>query len=415
LVGAGTLDENASAAETPAAEDKYNLLRYDITPTPYERTVQLTPAVTLTADTDSDVLVFETELNASQHYRTGIAAHVLSGNPVVELSSGGVSFGAFFIEEFDVPQTAGTGETAPQSEPYFFLEPIYLSSGSVELTFTALRGSVEISRVIVEDTEAVSVERFDVTRRLVTPAPSAEANELFGFLGEQFGKRILTAQHVTYSTGNAEIEAVYRATGRKPAVRFGDTDFSVQSRTDRELERAKEWHADGGIVGYTWIWSSPGGGSHYADQTDFTLNAALVGAANSGVEQMPIEFVDEMAESGEITHELALMIRAVDNAAAFLLELQSEGIPVLWNPLPDGGSSLYWWGAGGGDAYVQLWRLMYDRLISFHGINNLIWVWSGGSLSCYPGDNRVDIIGESIFDGGGSGAVKFGYTAGYVL
>lgn len=28
------------------------------------------------------------------------------------------------------------------------------------------------------------------------------------------------------------------------------------------------------------------------------------------------------------------------------------------------------------DATKALWRLMYDRLVKTHGLNNLIWVWT---------------------------------------
>ena len=47
-----------------------------------------------------------------------------------------------------------------------------------------------------------------------------------------------------------------------------------------------------------------------------------------------------------------------------------------------------------------LWRLMFDRLVNYHGLNNLIWVWttsaSDDAATWYPGDDYVDILGMDI-------------------
>jgi mannan endo-1,4-beta-mannosidase len=87
----------------------------------------------------------------------------------------------------------------------------------------------------------------------------------------------------------------------------------------------------------------------------------------------------------------------------------------LWNPLPDGGSRLHWWGNSSGEDYARLWRLMFERMVNFHGLNNLIWLWSGGSHAFHPGDSRVDITSESVFVNlaVGSQAVRFAQTADY--
>ncbi len=46
-----------------------------------------------------------------------------------------------------------------------------------------------------------------------------------------------------------------------------------------------------------------------------------------------------------------------------------------------------------------MYRLMYDRFVNVHGLNNLIWVWNGQSASWYPGDDVVDVIGEDLYPG----------------
>lgn len=42
---------------------------------------------------------------------------------------------------------------------------------------------------------------------------------------------------------------------------------------------------------------------------------------------------------------------------------------------------------------------MYDRFVDYHGLNNLIWVWTSqvGDKTWYPGDEYVDIIGRDNY------------------
>ena len=45
---------------------------------------------------------------------------------------------------------------------------------------------------------------------------------------------------------------------------------------------------------------------------------------------------------------------------------------------------------------------MYDRMVNFHGLKNLIWVWTRepNDEAWYPGDQYVDIIGRDIYKDG---------------
>jgi hypothetical protein len=76
-------------------------------------------------------------------------------------------------------------------------------------------------------------------------------------------------------------------------------------------------------------------------------------------------------------------------------------VPILWRPLHEAEGKWFWWGAKGPEACKWLWKLLYDRLVNYHQLNNLIWVWtSTGSPSArewYPGDQYVDIIGADIY------------------
>ena len=61
----------------------------------------------------------------------------------------------------------------------------------------------------------------------------------------------------------------------------------------------------------------------------------------------------------------------------------------------------FWWGAKGPEPCKWLWKLVFDRLVNYHQLNNLIWVWtstaSTAAIDWYPGDDYVDIIGADIY------------------
>lgn len=74
-------------------------------------------------------------------------------------------------------------------------------------------------------------------------------------------------------------------------------------------------------------------------------------------------------------------------------------IPIIWRPLHEAGGGWFWWGAKGSCAAVGLYNLMYERLTSYHRINNLIWSWSSPEADWYPGNTRVDILGYDSYPG----------------
>jgi mannan endo-1,4-beta-mannosidase len=46
---------------------------------------------------------------------------------------------------------------------------------------------------------------------------------------------------------------------------------------------------------------------------------------------------------------------------------------------------------------------MFDRLVNYHGLNNLIWVYttsaSANAATWYPGNDYVDVLGMDIYPG----------------
>jgi len=99
----------------------------------------------------------------------------------------------------------------------------------------------------------------------------------------------------------------------------------------------------------------------------------------------------------------------VDVIAWFLKQLHYANVPVLWRPYHEMNGAWFWRGKKEGeDGYKKLWRMMYDRLVNFHGLNNLIWVFNTNEfkdgvdphVTYYPGDDVVDIITTDVYTEG---------------
>jgi mannan endo-1,4-beta-mannosidase len=80
-----------------------------------------------------------------------------------------------------------------------------------------------------------------------------------------------------------------------------------------------------------------------------------------------------------------------------LKKLRDAKVPVIWRPLHEAEGGWFWWGAKGPEATKALYKLMFERFTKYHGLNNLIWVWTTSdsvhSMDWYPGDAYVDIVG----------------------
>ena len=229
---------------------------------------------------------------------------------------------------------------------------------------------------------------------LCNPAPSEEAQALMDWLCGEYGSRMVSGQYLDEYRYGAELEAVASVTGGLyPAMvgldllNYSPSSMSLGS-WPTSVDQAIEYWKKGYIVTFCWHWNAPEEyldttgnnwwGGFYTQNTSFNLGKALSGEDPAGYD---------------------LLIRDLDAIAAQLKRLRDAGVPILWRPLHEASGGWFWWGASGADAYLQLYRLMYDRFTNLHGLNNLIWVWNGQSKAWYPGDDAVDIIGEDIYPG----------------
>ncbi|HYO96666.1 MAG TPA: glycosyl hydrolase, partial [Polyangiaceae bacterium] len=244
-------------------------------------------------------------------------------------------------------------------------------------------------RVDYLELTAVNDEFKEVDAGLINPKASANARRLMQYLVDQYGSGIIAGQQDL-----ATAATVHQITGKDPAlISFDFIEYSPSrvargSRTSAAQDAIGWWQDRHGIVSVMWHWNAPSGlyddpgrewwRGFYTAATAFDVSAAMSDPASVGY--------------GEL-------VRDIDAIAEKLQALEDADVPVLFRPLHEASGGWFWWGARGPAAYLQLWNLVYDRLTDFHGLDNLIWVWNGQAKEWYPGDARVDIVSEDIYDG----------------
>ena len=261
---------------------------------------------------------------------------------------------------------------------------------------------------VYDDQDAI----YNVSAHLSNPKADDNAKRLMKFLADNYGKMVITGQ---YGEVDSDVfKGLQKLTGSYPAIMgldfmdyspsriepyFDPIDYfqypdEYMAEINQRLptfihDDSVKWDAMGGIVSIVWHWNAPAGlinteewpwyKGFYTSATTFNLKNAM---ANPN------------------SNDYKLLVRDIDIISDQLKALCDAGIPVLWRPLHEGGGNgWFWWDAYGGDAYIALWRLMYDRMVNDHNLTNLIWVWNGGGEDYYPGDEYVDIAGLDMYPG----------------
>ncbi len=243
---------------------------------------------------------------------------------------------------------------------------------------------------------AASVSGADAPR-LCTPGASAEAVGLYQFLQDVSGKHTLTGQHSVPLLGSTRLPGAYKATGRYPAVFSQDFGFSEPGTWDginfrqQIVDEAIRRHEEGFVINLMWHAVRP-------------------------VDDEPVDFKQSI--QGKLTDEQWAQLLTpgsalnerwksqVDVIAFFLRQLRDARVPVLWRPYHEMNGDWFWWGGRPGDAgYRKLYRMLYDRLVNFHHLDNLIWVFGGNEVrekvgpyaDYFPGQDEVDVLATDVY------------------
>lgn len=257
------------------------------------------------------------------------------------------------------------------------------AEGNVDTT-ASLSYQTDIDALIAE-LDAKEVNPDDT----VSENSGASTNEVFKWLRENYGKKLITAQETNLGS-NYELYLYFNETGDLPAILGYDMIFTTQNNPDySQTDEAIEWgQKSGGIVTFTWHWNVPRDIDNLSKGTAFyqdeILNFSFENAVTPG------------------TKEYERVVQDIDTVAIQLQRLEEAGVTVLWRPLHEASGSWFWWGKQTGETvkaqcYQKLWYLVYDRLENYHKLTNLIWVWNGQSTAMTVSPNTYDIAGIDIY------------------
>ena len=134
------------------------------------------------------------------------------------------------------------------------------------------------------------------------------------------------------------MDYILEKTGKLPAIRgldYMSDDFEGVNR------RALQWWQEGGLVTICW-------------HTGADFSGEWKDCMETTVPDWNAVFTQGTAE-----HEA--LLAGMDKAGMALRELQEQGVTVLWRPFHEFDGKWFWWGKGGAERFVRLWRLMYTR------------------------------------------------------
>lgn len=233
----------------------------------------------------------------------------------------------------------------------------------------------------------------------VTPDASPEARALLHFLYSISGKHTLTGQHNYANEQEYSTDQVAHTTGKTPVIYGTDMGFAVAGDKDSAYVRhqevqelIKQWHA-GHIIAICWHEVPPTMDEPVSFRTDISGHIT------------DQQYADLLTPGTAVYRHWCAQ---VDVIAEYLQELQDAHVPVLLRPYHEINGDWFWWNGHRGDAThgsKQLYRQMWDRLVNFHHLNNLLFVWNCDQpsradrqfIDYFPGQGYVDIFGLDCY------------------
>lgn len=333
-------------------------------------------------------------------------------------------------------------------------------TASVKLT-TGSPHSVVLKAASSAGVDYLSVERhpdpvFNISSTPVTPGATEAAYKVLDFLKDNFGTKTISGMMISdqvfnydygnmkllkagectpadsckYSdaevawTGQTDIAEFYNRSGHYPAIGGFDMLFAAGGRheegwfkgyTENNLVMTEELWNKGGIPTFTWHWKVGEDTIFYTKANGYKNAGCTEGVTKTADDNTcfnyTLAFTDstckEINTSSEIYQNI---VNDVDIVSNYFLQLQEKDIAVVWRPLHEASGGWFWWGVASAECYVQLYRLVFDRMVNTNGVKNLLWVWNintdptyGYDYSAlngawYPGDEYVDIVAVDIYD-----------------
>ena len=151
------------------------------------------------------------------------------------------------------------------------IQGIFLNAGACELSVAPVDGIVDIDCIELVNNTSLYDGTSEISATPVNSKATARTQQLYQFLQQNYGSKIITGQYASDSSGK-ELDEIYNITGKYPLIRFADMNAYSPNGGDSQNATAVAdslaWAKDGGVVGLSWLWNAPmGTGTIYEKDT----------------------------------------------------------------------------------------------------------------------------------------------------
>jgi mannan endo-1,4-beta-mannosidase len=241
----------------------------------------------------------------------------------------------------------------------------------------------------------------------VSPDPSPEAITLLKYLKSIEGTYILTGQHNYPNTRDRNTRFARYYTGKTPVVFSIDMGHAKQGDTDSYLARPDivgeciRQHKKGSLITICWHAVPP---TAEEPVTFRQMQGTPADSLRSVQGQLTDRQFEEVLTPGTALYKQ--WCKQVDSVAVYLKKLQVAHVPVLWRPYHEMNGNWFWWGGRSGEYSTRrLYIQLFDRMVNYHHLNNLVWLWSMDRFHTpdmyysqyFPGENYVDILTLDVY------------------
>lgn len=243
--------------------------------------------------------------------------------------------------------------------------------------------------------------------KTANPNASPEAKALIDLYYHITGKYILTGQHNYPLTKDRNSRTATRFFGKTPAVWSSDLGFAKDGDKDSYLARpdivkeAIRQHRKGSIVTLCWHAVPPTASEPVTFQP---VGKSDPGKLLSVQGHLLEEQYKELLTPGTSLYNQ--WASQVDTVAVYLKQLQDAKVPILWRPYHEMNGDWFWWGGRKDENNtIAIYKQLFDRLVNYHKLNNLVWVWNVDRpltpvrkfSNFYPGNDYLDILSLDVY------------------
>jgi len=237
---------------------------------------------------------------------------------------------------------------------------------------------------------------------------SPEAKALLEFLHNISGKYTLTGQHNYPNAKDRNSQFAAKYFGKTPVIFSADLGFARDGDKDSYLARpdivkeAIKQHQQGAIIALMWHAVPP------TANEPVTFQPKREGSKPDSLASVQGQLLDQQFNNllTPGTELYKHWCAQVDSIAVYLKKLQQANVPVLWRPYHEMNGEWFWWGGRREEkGTAALYKQLFDRLVNYHKLNNLIWVWSVDRPSklerqfsyYFPGSDYMDIVSLDVY------------------